>query len=115
NDIVLYSRLLSFVSSQVIDTVLTLFNQRKIVVVIADSSESVGTEVNKTLHRGGTILSGIGTYTGKNTRILMTAVRNSGLKRLEELVYGIDPEAFVIIERTFNVLGKGFSQRKIYS
>ncbi|MFZ7127946.1 MAG: YitT family protein [Desulfobacterales bacterium] len=115
NDIVLYSLLLSFVSSQVIDTVLTLFNQRKIVFVISDSSESIGTEVNKTLHRGGTILYGKGTYSGKNKRILMTVVNNFELKRLEELVYGIDPEAFVIIERTFNVLGKGFSQRKIYS
>ncbi|MCB2170161.1 MAG: YitT family protein [Deltaproteobacteria bacterium] len=33
---------------------------------------------------------------------------------LEEIVFDLDPDAFVTIERTFNVLGRGFSHRKIY-
>lgn len=114
NDRVLYSLLLSFVASQVIDTVLTMFNQRKIVFVISDFSKAIAGDINKRLNRGGTFLYGKGTYSGKNKRIVMTVVNNYELKRLEEMVYAIDPEAFVIVERTFNVLGKGFSQRKLY-
>jgi uncharacterized membrane-anchored protein YitT (DUF2179 family) len=41
-------------------------------------------------------------------------VHNYQLKRLEELVYSIDPQAFVIVENTYNVVGKGFSRRKVY-
>jgi len=41
-------------------------------------------------------------------------VNNFQLKRLEELIYKKDPEAFVIIENTFNVLGRGFSRRMIF-
>ena len=44
----------------------------------------------------------------------MTVVHNYQLKRLEELVFAVDPHAFVIIENTFNVLGSGFSKRKVY-
>jgi uncharacterized membrane-anchored protein YitT (DUF2179 family) len=39
---------------------------------------------------------------------------NVELKRLEEIVFDLDPDAFVIIERTYNVLGRGFSHRKVY-
>jgi uncharacterized membrane-anchored protein YitT (DUF2179 family) len=114
NDRVLYSLVLSFVSSQVIDTVLTLFNQRKIVFIISDSHREIAAGINRDLHRGGTVLYGKGTYSGRNKRVIMTVVNNFELKRLEEMIYGIDPNAFVVIERTFNVLGKGFSQRKTY-
>ncbi|MFA7165501.1 MAG: DUF2179 domain-containing protein, partial [Desulfoplanes sp.] len=36
------------------------------------------------------------------------------LKRIEELIFSIDPNAFVIFENTLNVIGKGFSMRKTY-
>jgi uncharacterized membrane-anchored protein YitT (DUF2179 family) len=44
----------------------------------------------------------------------MTVVNNVQQKKLEELIFTRDPEAFVILENTFNVIGKGFSKRKIY-
>ena len=44
----------------------------------------------------------------------MTVVHNFQIKRLEEVVFSIDAHAFVIMENTFNVLGKGFSHRKLY-
>ncbi len=44
----------------------------------------------------------------------MTVINNFQLKRLEELVFSIDHHAFVIMENTLNVLGKGFSERKTY-
>ena len=57
---------------------------------------------------------GRGTYTRKQRKIVMTVLNNFELKRLEEIVFDLAPDAFVIIERTFNVLGRGFSHRKIY-
>jgi uncharacterized membrane-anchored protein YitT (DUF2179 family) len=41
-------------------------------------------------------------------------VNNYEVKRLEETVFTLDAEAFMITENTFNVLGKGFSSRKVY-
>ena len=113
-DRVLYSLVMSFVTSQVLDHVLTLFNQRKIVFIISEASETIAQAINERLKRGGTFLYGRGTYTRKRRKIVMTVLNNFELKRLEEIVFEKDPDAFVIIERTFNVLGRGFSRRKIY-
>ncbi len=113
-DRVLYSLVMSFVTAQMLDYVLTFFNQRKIAFIISDASEQIAAAINERLRRGGTFLYGRGTYTRKHRKIVMTVLNNFELKRLEELVFEIDPEAFVIIERTYNVLGRGFSHRKVY-
>ena len=93
---------------------LTFFNQRKIVFIISDASEQIAEAINQRLKRGGTFLYGRGTYTRKRRKIVMTVLNNFEVKRLEEMVFALDPEAFVIIERTYNVLGRGFSHRKVY-
>jgi uncharacterized membrane-anchored protein YitT (DUF2179 family) len=113
-DRVLYSLVMSFVTAQMLDYVLTFFNQRKIAFIISDASEQIAAAINERLRRGGTFLYGRGTYTRKHRKIVMTVLNNFELKRLEEMVFDIDPEAFVIIERTYNVLGRGFSHRKVY-
>ena len=59
-------------------------------------------------------MEGSGAYTGKTKKIILTVVHNYQLKRVEEAALSIDPEAFIITENTFNVLGRGFSRRKVY-
>jgi uncharacterized membrane-anchored protein YitT (DUF2179 family) len=113
-DLVLYSLVLSFVTTQVLDHVLTIFNQRKLAMVISDHAEAIVDGIHHRLHRGATFLYGRGTYSRRPKRIVLAVLNNYELKRLEELVFKIDPNAFVIFERTFNVLGKGFSRRKVY-
>lgn len=113
-DLVLYSIALSFVTSQVLDYILTMFNQRKMILIISNSSDQIASVITESLHRGATFLNGVGAYSGTEKRIILTVVHNYQLKRLEEAVLTIDPEAFMITENTFNVLGRGFSKPKIY-
>lgn len=113
-DLVLYSLFMSFISSQTLDSVLSAFNQRKMVFIISDLNEKIAAAIHTRLNRGVTFLTGSGSYTGKAKQIILTVVHNYQLKRLEEAALSIDPEAFIITENTFNVLGRGFSQRKIY-
>jgi uncharacterized membrane-anchored protein YitT (DUF2179 family) len=91
-----------------------MFNQRKMALIISEQSGPIADDINQSLQRGATFLHGTGAYTGEPRNILLTVVHNYQLKRLEEVVFTKDPEAFVITESTFNVLGKGFSKRKIY-
>ncbi|MCP3954699.1 MAG: YitT family protein [Desulfobacterales bacterium] len=113
-DTMLYSLAMSFLSAQVMDYCLSMFNQRKMVLVISEKSSEIAPEVLGKLKRGATFLDGQGAYSGRPRKILMTVVHNLQLKRMEEIVFGIDPDAFMIAENTFNVLGKGFSKRKVY-
>jgi uncharacterized membrane-anchored protein YitT (DUF2179 family) len=113
-DVVLYSLALNFVTAQVLDYFLSIFNQRKMVLIISDKAVAIADAISEYLRRGATFIEGTGAYTGQRKTIVMTVVNNYQLKRLEEAVFTIDQDAFVITENTFNVLGKGFSYRKVY-
>ncbi|WP_022668699.1 YitT family protein [Desulfospira joergensenii] len=113
-DIILYSMATSYISSQVLESCMALFNQRKMVIIISEAPREIAKQIMKRLKRGATFLKGQGAYTGNDKNILLTVVNTYQIKRIEEIVFNIDPEAFLITENTFNVLGKGFSKRKVY-
>jgi len=113
-DMVLFSLAMSFVTSQMVDYFLSIFNQRKLILIISERAEAIAAEILSRIHRGATHLEGRGAFSGRKKDVLLTVVNNYQLKRVEELVFNLDPDAFVIMENTFNVLGKGFSHRKVY-
>ena len=113
-DLILYSLVLTFITSQVTDYFLSMFNQRKMVIIISDKSDSIAKGIMNKIKRGVTFLYGRGGFTGKRKKVLMTIVNNYQLKRLEEAVFTIDSNAFFITDNTFNVIGRGFSRRKVY-
>ncbi len=113
-DMILYSMAMSYITSQVIEYFITLFNQRKMIFIISGKPREITREINNKLRRGATLLKGEGAYTGKEKEIILTVANTFQIKRIEEITFSIDPDAFLITENTFNVLGKGFSKRKIY-
>lgn len=113
-DLFIYSMAMSFITSQIVDYFLSIFNQRKMALIISDNPEKIVELVIKRLNKGATYLKGQGAYTGQDKKIVLTVVQNYQIKRLEEVVFSVDPDAFLITENTFNVIGKGFSFRKIY-
>ncbi len=113
-DLVLYSLTSVFVTALVADYFMAMFNQRKMVLVITEMPEKMVKAIGEKVQRGSTFLYGRGAYTGERKKIVLTVVNNFQLKRLEEIIFTLDPNAFVIIENTFNVLGKGFSKRMVF-
>lgn len=113
-ELMLYSLAMTFVTGAVVDYSLNVFSERKMAMVIANNAEEVMKDVLDKLHRGATYLEGRGGYSGRRKKVIMVMVNNIQLKRLEEIVYSHDPNAFLIIGSGYNVLGKGFSSRKVY-
>ncbi len=113
-DLILYSMAMSYITSQVIEYFMMLFNERKLIFIISNNPRQIADEIMKKLNRGATFLKGEGAYSGLKKDIIMTVANNFQIKRIEEIAFTIDPEAFLITENTFNVLGKGFSRRKVY-
>ena len=113
-DRALYSLAMVFIAAQVVEYFLKLFNRRKMVIVISDKNHEIAEEIMNKMGRGVTYLSGRGAYTEEPRDILLTVINEIELKRLERIVYGIDANAFTIIENTFNVIGYRFSKRKVY-
>jgi uncharacterized membrane-anchored protein YitT (DUF2179 family) len=70
----------------------------------------VAKAVGDKLSRGTTYLYGEGAYTGKQTKVVLVAIKRQQLAELKELVTDIDPNAFVILQEAHQVLGDGFAR-----
>ena len=113
-DNVLYSMIISYLTSTLMNYFMGMFNERKLILIISEQHANIAQSIMKHLGRGCTMLHAQGAFTRQDREVLLTVVHNIQLKRLEEIVYREDPQAFVIIENSHLVLGKGFSQRKQY-
>ncbi len=111
-DRALYTMIMMFVSSQVLDRIQAGFNQRKSVMIISNASRTISQGILHDLHRGVTILKGEGGYTGHPQEVVYTVTTMLELGRLKELVWTIDPDAFIIVNDTVEVIGKGFKLQK---
>jgi uncharacterized membrane-anchored protein YitT (DUF2179 family) len=114
NDLVIASMIMLFCTSFAMDYALSMFSQRKVVLVISDKPKEISAMVNQEFRMGATLLNGTGGYSGMPKQIVLTVINNIQLKRLEEIVFTIDPAALFIAENTFSVIGSNLGQRKIY-
>lgn len=110
----LYSLACLFISSRVIDAVLTGFNQRKSIMIVSDNSQAIAQQILRGIRRGATVLKGEGAYTGRDREVIFTITTLTELPKLKELIFTIDPNAFVVINDTLEVLGKRHGKLKIY-
>ena len=113
-DLIIASIMMVFISSTTIDYVLSMFSQRKMVLIISNNAEEITRRILDEFHRGATILEARGAYTNSAKQVILTITSSMMLKRLEEAVFTIDPGAMFIVENTFAVIGTGFSKRKVY-
>jgi len=112
--IVLYSVAMTFVIAVAIEYVMGMGSERKMVIVVSEHPVEIKDAILQKLDRGVTLLKGTGGWSGAPKDVILTMVSSIQLKRLEELVYSIDPDAFFIMGSGFHVLGQGFSSRKVY-
>ncbi|MBC8317148.1 MAG: YitT family protein [Desulfobulbaceae bacterium] len=101
---VLYTMIIIFVSSKVINLVVTGLSQRKSVFIISSQWEKISQEILKDIRRGVTIIKGEGGYTRKEEHILYAVVTIKEIGQLKRLVNNIDPDSFVVISETLEVV-----------
>ena len=106
----LYTGLAVFVTSQVVDMVVYRFDFSRVAMIITKEYDKVAQVISSKLDRGATFLYGQGTYSGKDTKVVLTAVKKQQLAELKDLVVDIDPNAFIIVQEAHQVLGDGFSR-----
>lgn len=76
--------------------------------IITEKGNEVAEAILKRLGRGVTAIQGKGMYTGKDRSVLLVAIYGDQRDDLRKLVYQIDRDAFVIINPTEAVIGRGF-------
>ena len=106
----LYTGVTVYVSSKVIDAVVYRFDYSKVALIISSEYQAIAEAIGTRLDRGATYLHGEGTYSRRETKVVLAAVKKQQLAELKELVMQIDPNAFVIVQEAHQVLGDGFSR-----
>ncbi len=104
----LYALIAAWVMVRVIDALETGFTAGNTAFIITTDPNAVCAEILDQLNRGVTILRGEGAYTGDDRTVLFTAVNRRQVPELREIVRQIDPDAFVVISPSNEVLGEGF-------
>ena len=106
----LYTGITVFLCGKMVDAVVYNFDYSKVALIITKDHEQIAQEIARRLDRGATFLHGEGSYTHKETKVVLAAVKKQQVTELKELVMEIDPNAFVIVQEAHQVLGDGFSR-----
>ena len=93
----------------VIDKFIDGFNSCKQVFIITSKEKAIVNHIIKKIDRGCTVLNGNGGYTGSDVKIIYTVLSSSEFIALKKDVKEIDPDAFLTVNESTEVLGKGFT------
>lgn len=80
----------------------------RLAYIITTRGDEVADRLLHTLKHGITALKGTGMYTGEPRDVLLCAIRPTDVNHLKNIVYQVDPDAFVVVNRTHEVIGGGF-------
>lgn len=106
----LYTGITVFICSKALDMVVYRFDYSHVALIISQKYAEIAAGINDKLDRGATFLHGEGSYSHKNTKVVLTAVKKRQITELKELVMELDPNAFVIVQEAHQVLGDGFAR-----
>lgn len=104
----IYSILVIFIEGKIIDLVVDGFNSYKTAFIVTDKAEQVRDLIVKDINRGGTCFFGKGLYKGVDRKMIYVTLTRPELVKLQSLLSEVDPEAFVNVVSSTDILGKGF-------
>ena len=113
-EMVFYGILLVLIYTIVLDKVLVIGKSQIQVKIISSKFEQINNMIINKLDRGSTLIHGETGFMHNKYPIVLTVVNNRELTLLNNYVYQIDSDAFMIINKVNEVRGKGFSSEKKY-
>ena len=109
----MYTLLSFYVGSQVTDAVIEGINRKKTVLIISEMNTEIAEAIMEEVGRGATFLEGTGAFTGQDKKVLFVVVTLTQIAKIKFIVEKIDPHAFMIVQDAAEVLGRGFTGKKI--
>ena len=104
----LYSLLGLAVRSLMIDNFIESFNLSKYFNVVCCNPEPICDFIKQDLNRSATIVLAQGAFSGENRYLVLTALNRHQAIRLRNFIKEAEPNAFILISNTSEIIGKGF-------
>ena len=100
-----------FCSTKIIDSLLYGADRGTLVFIISEKKKEISNEIITSMERGATLLHSRGMYSGKESGVLLCAVRRHEFARLKKLVSDIDFNAFFMVCPAEEIAGEGFTKK----
>ena len=110
---VFYGLITLLISSTMLDYVVN--SNRRLVqfLIFSKKYDEISEYITKEMHRGVTLLNGVGYYTKEDTKVIVTMMRATEAVEVFRIVHEIDPCAFITQSRVSGVYGAGFDKIKV--
>ena len=103
----LYSMFGVYVTTKVIDTIITGRPSKKVVKIISNNVEILTEQIRDRIEEHGTIFTGTGLHHEKQIKtMILLSVEASKIQLLKDIIREYDPEAFLIISEASEFLGR---------
>ncbi|MBU5668337.1 YitT family protein [Peptoniphilus sp. MSJ-1] len=109
-DKVLFTLILMYINYSVIDKIQLGVGKQKQVFIISEHNEEMAECIHEEIGRGSTFINGVTTYRRKNIYILYVVCSSRQLVKVRQIIREHDPDAFVSVSDTSEILGKGFKE-----
>jgi uncharacterized membrane-anchored protein YitT (DUF2179 family) len=91
-----------------VDSVIENININKFFTIITTKPDEICEFINNDLNRGATIQDAQGAFTHLPKTVIVTVVNRPQAVRLQRHIRSVDPDAFILITNTSEIIGKGF-------
>jgi uncharacterized membrane-anchored protein YitT (DUF2179 family) len=104
----LFSFLGLLAKSLIIDSVIENINLNKYFNVICSEPEPILDYIVKKLDRSATVCDAVGAYSHHHKYIIFTVMNRAQAAQLRRFIRSVEPDAFLLICNTSEIIGKGF-------
>ncbi len=111
-EIALYAFLTLLLNGMASDYVLEGTSRARTATILTEQPETMIKALTDRFHRGVTHWEVVGGYSGKKRTLIMCTIYRPQMIELKRLISDVDPDAFVSIDVTQQVLGSGFTPLK---
>lgn len=106
----LYSMLGLFVKAFLVDGVIESMNECKSFTIICDDPEPIVQFIINEIHHSATTVKAMGEFEHSEKKMVITLCKRIEAVRLKRHIREIDPAAFVIVNSTSEIIGRGFRE-----
>ena len=108
-DIALYSIIFQFTSTQTVNFLYKRY-EKTTLLIVTDKPDEVYHVIKNLTHHAATVFEGRGEYSGKNHKLVYSVVSSDESGKLEGEIRKVDPDAFINVICSKEIVGKFFKR-----
>lgn len=110
---IIYGFIIIAIMTTTIDYVINGVRQSVQFFIFSREYDQIADEITRQLHRGCTVLDGVGWYSQQSVKVLVVMAKRTESVSIFRIVKGIDDNAFISQSSVIGVYGEGFDRIRI--